>query len=82
MLTDLQSTPEHRPNQPQSRSPAAERMARHRRRRRDGMRCVTVELRATEINKLIRCGFLAPDSRADPFALRKAVHAMFDQVFR
>ena len=81
MLTDLQSTPEH-PNLPQSRSPAAERMARHRRRRRDGLRCVTVELRETEISQLIRCRLLAPAGRADPFALRKAVHGLFDQVFR
>ena len=81
MLTDLQSTPEH-PNLPQSRSPAAERMARHRRRRPDGLRCVTVELRETEISQLIRCRLLAPAGRADPFALRKAVHGLFDQVFR
>jgi hypothetical protein len=81
MLSE-QSESDHPPNPPESRSRGAERMARHRRRRRDGMRCVTVELRATEINKLIRCGLLAPASRADPFALRIAVHAMFDQVFR
>ena len=81
MLTDLQSTPECHPNLPHSRSPAAERMARYRRRRRDRMRCVTVELRESEINQLIRCRLLAPASRADPFALRKAVHGLLDQLF-
>src|SRR6266699_4057789 len=72
MLTELQSTPECHPNLPHSRSPAAERMARYRRRRRDHMRCVTVELRETEINLLIRHRLLAPTGRADPSALRKA----------
>ena len=81
MLSDLQSTPDSHPNPPQSRSPAARRMARHRRRRRDGMRCVTVELRETEIDQLIGCRLLAPSSRADPLALRKAVHGLFDQLF-
>jgi hypothetical protein len=81
MLSDLQSTPDSHPNPPQSRSPAARRMARHRRRRQDGMRCVTVELRETEIDQLIGCRLLAPSSRADPLALRKAVHGLFDQLF-
>jgi hypothetical protein len=80
-LSDLQSTLGSHPNPPLSRSPAARRMARHRRRRRDGMRCVTVELRETEIDQLIRCRLLAPSSRADPLALRKAVHGLFDQLF-
>jgi hypothetical protein len=38
------------------RSPAAERMRRHRQRRRDGLRCLTVELRDREIDELIRRG--------------------------
>jgi hypothetical protein len=35
-------------------SPAAERMRRHRDRRRDGLRCLTIELRETERDALIR----------------------------
>ena len=38
---------------PPSISPAAERMRRHRQRRRDGLRCLNVELRETEIDTLI-----------------------------
>ena len=34
--------------EPTARSPAAERMRRHRERRRDGLRCLTIELRETE----------------------------------
>jgi hypothetical protein len=43
---------------PATRSAAAERMRRHRERRRDGLRCVTIELRETEIDALTRRGFL------------------------
>ena len=58
-------------NLPVPRSPDAERMARHRQRRRNGLRSVTVDLRETEIDRLIQCRLLAPVSRADPFALRR-----------
>ena len=37
-------------------SPAAVRMRRHRKRRRDGLRCLTVQLRETEIDMLIYRG--------------------------
>ena len=39
-------------------SPAAERMRRHRERQRDGLRCLTIELRETEIGALIQKGLL------------------------
>jgi hypothetical protein len=39
------------------RTPAAERMRRHRQRRRDGLRCLVVELRETEIDVLVQKGF-------------------------
>jgi hypothetical protein len=39
--------------EPVSRSPAAERMRRHRQRQRKGLRCLKIELRATEIETLI-----------------------------
>jgi hypothetical protein len=35
-------------------NPAAERMRRHRRRRRNGLRCLTVQLRETEVETLVR----------------------------
>ena len=49
-----------------SLSPAAERMRRHRERRRQRLRCVMVELRETEIIGLVRRGLLHPDARSVP----------------
>jgi len=45
------------PQEP-SISPAAARMRRHQKRRRDGLRCLTVQLRETEIEALIHKGLL------------------------
>jgi hypothetical protein len=39
-------------------SAAAKRMRLHRERRRLGLRCLTIELRETEVNELIKRGFL------------------------
>jgi hypothetical protein len=58
------------------------RRARHRRRRRNGMRCLTIELRKTEIDRLIRRKLLAPQSRNDLGALRKALYDFFDATLR
>jgi hypothetical protein len=60
-----------------TRSPAAERMRRHRERRRDGLRCLTIELRETEIDSLIRKGMLKPDARNDPDAIRDDLNHSF-----
>jgi hypothetical protein len=59
-------------------SPAAERMRAHRQRRRDGLRCLTIELRETEIDALIRKGLLKPGTRNNPTALREALYAVLD----
>jgi hypothetical protein len=61
-------------------SAGAVRMARYRDRRRNGLRCITIELRETEIDALIRRGGLAPDSRADMAAVRKALYSWLDQA--
>ena len=66
--------------EPIARSPAAERMRRHRERRRDGLRCLTIELRETEVDALIHKGILKVDARDDPNALREALYANFDQT--
>jgi hypothetical protein len=50
---------------PATRSAAAERMRRYRQRQRDGLRCLTIELRETEIDALARNGFLKTDTRND-----------------
>jgi len=57
-----------------SPSPAAERMRRHRERRRDGMRCLRVELRDTEIDALVRKGLLKPETRHDQNAIADALY--------
>jgi len=63
-------------------SPAAERMRRHRKRKRQGLRCVTVQLRETEIDVLIKMGLLTTETRNDPHAVRKAIHTHFDRTLR
>jgi hypothetical protein len=58
------------------RSPsAAERMRLHRERRRRGLRRVQVELHVTEIEALIRKGYLAHGSRNDRDAVELAIGA-------
>jgi hypothetical protein len=61
------------------RSPTAERMRRHRERKKNGMRCLMIELRETEIDALIRKGFLKSDTRNDTAAITDAIYAYFDR---
>ena len=60
-------------------SSAAERMRRHRERRRDGLRCVRIELRETEIDALVHRGLLKAETRNDPRAVKEALYAYLDQ---
>ena len=53
---------------------AAERMRRHRQRRRDGLRCLTIELYETEVDALIQKRLLKPEMRCDPFAITEALY--------
>jgi hypothetical protein len=55
-------------------SPAAERMRRHRERRRDGLRCLIIELREMEVGALIRQGLLNGEMRNDPGAIIDALY--------
>jgi len=59
---------------------AAERMRRHRERQRNGLRCFTVELRATEIEALIYRGLLKWETRNDRSAIIRALYAFFDHT--
>ena len=59
---------------------AAARMRRHRDRRRDGLRCLNIELRATEIDALIDRGLLKPETRNDAKSIIEALYAFFDQT--
>jgi hypothetical protein len=63
---------------PSAPSSAALRMRRHRERRRDGLRCVTIELRETEVTALIRKRFLAENARNDLRAVLSAFYGFLD----
>jgi hypothetical protein len=63
-----------------TRSAAAERMRRHRERRRDGLRCLTIELRETEIEALARNGFLKTDARNDPYSIQMALYEFLERT--
>jgi hypothetical protein len=60
------------------RSLAAERMRTHRQRRKDGLRCVTIELRETEIEALARNGFLKTDARNDLRSIELALYEFLE----
>jgi hypothetical protein len=68
------------PSAPIAPSAAAMRMRDHRERRRLGLHCVTVQLRATEIDVLIRKNLLKADARNDTYAVRDALHAYLDRT--
>jgi hypothetical protein len=61
-------------------SAAAVRMRRHRERRRDGLRCMAIELRETEVTALIRKGLLRDDARNDLQAVRSAFYGFLDRT--
>jgi hypothetical protein len=61
-------------------SPAAERMRRHRERRRDGLRCLMIELRETEIDALVQKGLLMRDNSQNPEAIIAALYELLDRT--
>jgi hypothetical protein len=61
-------------------SAGSQRMARHRKRRRDGLRCYTVQLRDREVEILIQLGLLSAAERADRRSVIKALHNFFDET--
>ena len=68
--------------EPINRSPAADRMRLHRERKKNGMRCLMIELRETEIDVLIRKGFLTADTRNDTSEIIDAIYAYFDRELK
>ena len=56
-----------------SSSPAAQRMRRYRKHRREGQRSVRIPLYETDCDVLIRMGLLKEDQRDDHKALQKAL---------
>ena len=78
-MTDPQATPSVSPTTNLApRSLAAERMRRHRQRKRNSMRCLTIELRETEIETLVRQGLLPTEMRNDPQAVSRALYRFLD----
>jgi hypothetical protein len=59
-------------------SPAAERMRLHRERQRLGLRCLTIELRETEIEALCGGGYLPPERLSDRSAIIDALYRFFE----
>jgi hypothetical protein len=55
-------------------SAAAQRMRAHRSRRQAGLRCLTIELRETEVTELIRRKLLEAGARHDAHAVRTALY--------
>ena len=66
--------------EPVTGTAAAERMRRHRQRRRDGLRCLVIELRETEVDELICKGLLKPETRKDTSAIIDALYAHLDHT--
>ena len=54
----------------------------HRERRRDGMRCLTVEIHVSEVEALVRHGLLAAEARHDVNAIAEAFYAHIEQTLR
>jgi len=52
----------------------------HRDRRRRGLRCLTIELRETEIDALIRMGLLSAEARNNIRAVRDALYDHFEHT--
>jgi hypothetical protein len=66
---------------PNSQSSTA-RARRHRERRRQGTRCVTVDVSQGERNALVVRGYLSEEERDDGVAIKKAIEGVIsDMVF-
>ena len=73
---ELNVTP---PTEP-AHSAAAQRMRLHRERKRNGMRCLTIELRETEIDGLIHKGLLKTETRNDVNAVLEALYEHLERT--
>ena len=66
--------------QPSQLSASAERMRVARQRRRDGLRCIPLEIRDDEIEALVTAGLLRSDARNDPNAIAAALGKLLDRL--
>ena len=65
---------------PVTRTRAAARMQRSRKRRREGISCYTIQLRDNEIEALVDLGLLSPVECANRRSVIKAIHAFVDET--
>jgi hypothetical protein len=79
-MSDQAETTSEPTTSPIAGSRAAERMRAHRSRRQAGLRCLTIELRETEITELIRRKLLDPAARSELRAIRNAIHLHLDDT--
>ena len=56
----------------------AERMRRTRERRKQGLFCLTLELRQSEVDAFMRCGRLKPEERVSHAAVRNAIYSVLE----
>ena len=69
-----------RPGKASTHSPAAERMRRHRERRKNKLRCLTIQIRESEIDVLVRKGFLQVDAGNDTNAIVAALYEFLERT--
>ena len=60
---------------------STERARRSRRRKREGLRLLRLEIRDAEVGTLVKVGLLRAEKRDDIAAVAKAVHELFDVIF-
>ena len=63
-----------------SRGSSAERSRRHRQRRRQGTRCILVDLDESKLTALVASGYLAQEERADGVAIKKAIETVISDI--
>jgi hypothetical protein len=61
-------------------SAAARRMHHYRWRRRQGLRCLIIDLHTSEIDALVRKGLLHAQKRDSAWAIREALYEFLDQT--
>jgi hypothetical protein len=79
-MTDTETTATPPAIEPPPPSAAAKRMRLHRERRRQGLRCLTIELRETDVSELIKRGLLRSEDQEEPEAVRKALYLFLDRA--
>ena len=62
-----------------SRSSAA-RTRRHRERRRQGTRCITVDVNESEVGALVARGYLPEEAHNDPVAIEAAIEGVISDL--